>query len=216
MVWEPFYFLLFPVQMEVDLFNNYLTVMEKFLKEYSQDFQKEIGEHLEKLSRTEKQEYLVYHADEYETIEKDFPRVLRYSCFTLLYSLLETNLEHICDFVKSNKSLALAPRDLAGKGIERSRIYLKKVANVEFPDSTSEWNEIKNYNRIRNCIVHRQGILIDSEDSRKVEEYIGSKENLEVFNDGHLEKIEIKQGFCEEATKVVLIFFKQLCDGLPA
>jgi hypothetical protein len=211
-----YWLFMLPIQMEVDSFRNYLTVMEDFLQKYSQDFQKKVSKHLNELGKDQQTVYVEWHADELETIEKDFPRILRYSCFTLLYSLVETNLEKICNYVRSSMSLALAPKDLVGKGVERSRVYLKEVANVEFPDSTSEWNEIKNYNLVRNSIVHRQGILTDSEDSRKIEKYISSKKNLEVYNDGHLEKIEIKQGFCEEAANIILSFFQELCATFPS
>jgi hypothetical protein len=49
--------------------------------------------------------------------------------------------------------------DLNGKGIDRSTSYLEKVAGLSGLKTSREWREIKEIQRIRNAIAHRDGKL---------------------------------------------------------
>ncbi len=208
------YWFLFPVHWEIGDFEHYLRILEEFLSEYKQNFETNVSSTAATLGKEEKEQYLEHSAELYSTFGKDFPRILRYSSFTFLYSLVEANLENICNYLEPSCGPAL--KESSDRGIERSKKYLKNVIKIKFPDTTSEWNEIKNYKYIRNCIVHNQGVLTNWSKSVTIKAYINCTQNVEVYNDNDLEKIELKQGFCEKAAKVISAFFKDLYDKLTA
>ena len=56
----------------------------------------------------------------------------------------------------------IGPKDIAHKGITRSRIYLEKVVGLDFPDQHSSWNRINDFADLRNCIVHAAGRIGDN------------------------------------------------------
>lgn len=56
-----------------------------------------------------------------------FPMILWKSLFLSTYFLLENSLDLICKNLKKSNSYNLSQKDISGKGIFRSSLYLKKV-----------------------------------------------------------------------------------------
>lgn len=82
------------------------------------------------------------------------PAVLRSSLLVMLYAEFEHFLHALCLVLRDVSELSLVPADIAGKGIERSRTYLKRVAAVSFPDTDASWKRILLLRDLRNCVVH--------------------------------------------------------------
>lgn len=131
---------------------EYHRLVEGFLKERNDVLSKES-------SRFKNESPEIY--DEYSTelglIGHEFPGILRESIFIKGYSIFEYSLDKVCSYIASKNNLNLALADLNDKGIFRSQKYLKKVAEIKFPDHTEEWRRIVLYNEIRNALVHNAG-----------------------------------------------------------
>lgn len=94
-----------------------------------------------------------------EIFEKYFPGLQRRSALLTLWSYLEHELDELCLLYESEKGFKLTYLDLSGKGIDRSTSYLEKVAGLGGLKASRQWKEIKEVQKLRNAIAHRDGKL---------------------------------------------------------
>lgn len=103
--------------------------------------------------------------DEIWKYENTFPRILRNSSLTSIYSFLEERLFYICfTAAKKLQIKSLNKFQMEQKAIRKSingiflaEKYLKGICSINFNSVADEWEIIKNFNQIRNCIVHARG-----------------------------------------------------------
>ena len=88
--------------------------------------------------------------------------------FIAMYGDLESALNNICKAHTNEKAHKIKLNDIAGNGIQRAVTYLDKVIQITVSDSP-EWNELKHWNRIRNILVHNNGVIRDSKDETSIE-----------------------------------------------
>jgi hypothetical protein len=142
------------------------------------------------------------------------PSLFRESVFLTIYAFLEDILAQVCTHLYASKSLSLQPNDLRGRGIERSRIYLKKIVGINFPDQPeSKWDILISYSRLRNNIVHNfAGIDLanNSKSGDLLLKFIRTQGTLGIAGN----RIYIDKGFLPEVNKVVETFLILLKDRL--
>ncbi len=111
------------------------------------------------------------------------PLIIWYSIFTYCYHLLETKLNHICKILFEQRKYKVKINDLVsrgGSGLFRAKDYLIKIANINFPDSSKEWNDIVLYSKIRNIIVHNSGYVDKKNTDKNILHFINGKENITI------------------------------------
>jgi len=113
-----------------------------------------------------------YFSEEYYIIENISLKAFRYSIIVTIYSLLESSLNNLCHFLHNLKKLTLSLEELRGAGIERAKLYLTKVCLIDFSENSNEWNEILKLNKIRNCIVHAQGDILNTKNPNKLRKIV--------------------------------------------
>jgi hypothetical protein len=148
-------------------------------------------------------------------LEDIFANILRRSFFVAIYSLIEAQLNAICCEQERAKGLESSVEDLTepDKGIRRARKYLQRVG-IRLQD-IPEWNELTNYQKLRNCIVHNEGKLESGHEKHK-----GARQHLkEQFIPRNRDLLEWKElddeiifhkGFCEKVFQVSYTFFTDL------
>lgn len=136
---------------------EYAGELERMLINEAQQLEARAVKRSALMDQEASQEYLEECAQDLAVYEDAFPRILRYSLFTHAYAIFEHELAGLAQYYKRVLNLALSPADLTGKGVRQSRMYLKKVAGVPFPDTAPSWNEILTLGQIRNLVVHRTG-----------------------------------------------------------
>lgn len=99
---------------------------------------------------------------EYGTIEETFIGMYRKSTLVSIYSFLEDSLNSLCKHLYSMHKYPITLDDLAGKGIVRAKVYLEKLAKVDFSKINTEWTDLSTLIRIRNCIIHCDGDIESS------------------------------------------------------
>lgn len=75
------------------------------------------------------------------------------------YFFAESMLDQICNNIEIAEDYKLTLKDIKGNGIQRSSLYLKKVANVRKPFETPSWRALQDFNKIRNLFVHADGVF---------------------------------------------------------
>lgn len=145
---------------------DYITPIEhrltgfKYYIEHAEQIFQQRGTDLNTLIQTSKEngeDPMEWWADDYWLHTER--NLMRMSIFLSLYAFLELILEELCRLQQIEHDLALKTTDLSGLGIERSKNYLKKVVGVDFTFGGKEWNEIKNYQKLRNHFAH-QGLRL--------------------------------------------------------
>lgn len=101
------------------------------------------------------------YPDEYHQYNTFYPNTFNNSTLLSIYSFFENHLKQICIRVQQIKTKAISVDDLAGRDlIDRSRQYLIKAAGADLSGMDKLWNEIRNTQKIRNCIVHNNSNII--------------------------------------------------------
>lgn len=88
-----------------------------------------------------------------------FPDILWRTTFLHSYFLLESSLDQVCKNLQQAEGYKLVLSDVAGNGIFRASVYLKKVCNITEPFEDNTWGKLMDYNKLRNIFVHGDGIV---------------------------------------------------------
>lgn len=153
-------------------------------------------------------------SDKLYQLKESFPQTIRISLFMHSYAVFEHSLYDLAMNLRKELNLDLAPKDLTGEGIIRSRTYLVRVAKLAFPD-TSIWQQIVILSRMRNCFGHRDGCLSDDcKGSKEIKTLIKKMPNaLKLHTEFDESKIEI---ISDEFVKYVLSTFSEFTKQLFA
>jgi hypothetical protein len=220
-------------------YRSYLSSLERFLeneaKILDERYEAEVRKAIEGKERVNCGDYTLpgqlseeergalecfFFEEEYE-LEDIFPNMLRRSFFVSIYSLIEAQLNAICHEQERSKGLQSSVEDFTepDMGIGRARKYLVNEARIRFPDS--EWTKLRDYQKLRNCIVHNEGKLESGhEKHERARKYL--KEQFIRHNRNHLEwkdlddEIIFHKGFCEEVLQVSRRFFTDLFAALTS
>ena len=92
------------------------------------------------------------------------------------YSLLESKIVFICTQFKKDKQIPISWNDLKGDTLDQFKSYCK-LASLEFSWGSSTWQSIKQYSRIRNCIVHNEGWIQGNKREKELLTY-ARRENI--------------------------------------
>ena len=146
--------------MQVDKLVDFLKVMESQLTkaktEWKSDMERQAATIKAKHSRNE---FLEFQSDQYWAYEEDYPRMLRSSFLVAVCAFVEESVTGRCRMVKKGKQLNLALNDLHGDVLTKARKYLKDYADVWSSKSERVWQHIREYGKLRNCVVHNGGML---------------------------------------------------------
>lgn len=164
---------------ELNNLRQYIDTLEDALEKQYEELKRQAIKIIKKGSSKTKEEQEKlnrFYGEGSEELLQIFPAILRSSLFITCYSLFESDLEQLCEYLCTENSYSVKLREFCeGRGIHRSRKYLKKVVCIDFPDRTSPWQDIVNYNHIRNFVVHKDGKLDDSKRAKKVKAFIETR-----------------------------------------
>lgn len=99
---------------------------------------------------------------QYHDLGTLFPHMLWSSIFLSSYATLENALDTIAQCSVTTLGLALKPSDLKDRGVFRSASFLSKVVGIVELFDTSDWQFIRDANKIRNCFAHNAGHVPDT------------------------------------------------------
>lgn len=197
---------------EIEELREVTSLIDNLMTEEVKKFNSRIDKMAQGLSKEEQDEFYGWHSDDYWRLSKAFPNVTAASLFVTNYSFLEYQLIFICKSLHSIKKFPIKLLDLKGEGIFLAQNYLKKVVGIsDFPDQTAQWNEICQYNRIRNFIVHNNSQLDDSDRAKAIKLYITNKSSI--ILDPH-DRFELSMTFISEAIDIIEAFSQNFLKAL--
>lgn len=138
---------------------------------------------------------------------EEFRNILRRSFFVTVYGFLESCLINRCrDGLLQRKDILLSLGDINGQGIYLAQTCLKKVLQVSFDDTSPRWFAIKNYQKLRNCIIHNQSRLKGSRDETHLRKYISERTPLLAISQD--DEIVISLDFCKEILDTITLYLQ--------
>ena len=154
---------------QIDLLRNHVNRLEKEIDESIKAYQTEkSATHVEYDNDGYPFPILEEHLDIEapprdleEIFESYFPNLRRRSTLITVFSFLEHQLNQLCQLFAKTERLSVLYSDLKGKGIDRSRLYLKKVILLPVDDNSPVWQDLKKIQKVRNAIVHSDAKLWD-------------------------------------------------------
>lgn len=110
---------------------------------------------------------------------------------------------------QKKKNLSLSLKDLKHDGIMRAKVYIKKVSCSSFNDESQEWEEIIKINKLRNILVHSDGVMLQNTHPNYeiIKSYIDSNSGLEISETGH---ISIKDTYVVSVVKTFKSYLNEL------
>jgi hypothetical protein len=125
-----------------------------------------------------------------------YPNLQRRSLLIILFSFFERQLDQLCELIAKEHRAQIVHTDLKGKGIDRARLYLQKIAGLPL-DTSVVWQEIKRIQKVRNVIVHNDAKLTgaDKDLIEYVERTTGLSRVSKLHYDGFIDEVEILSGY---------------------
>lgn len=94
------------------------------------------------------------------------------------------------------------------KGISKALSYIKETSSISDNDLNNQWLDIKQFQRIRNCIVHSNGIV--KSNYKGLETYVVSKNGLSYEKDR--DQISIKKEYLVELGNTCFSFLDSIME----
>ena len=188
-------------------FDDYLTSTVIFLETEKKKYEKRVEE-LESQNDTEDTpidlQIAYFELQGFSELEN----TIFSSFFVMIYSYLESELTQYCHDLEKHAPKEQLWSDISGRQniLDRVKEYLTKVQKFDFPSNSPEWEKIRNFTNLRNCIVHNQGRLNDSfkeEQREKLSQFIQGKNSKIKLQD---DKCMIDREFCSDALDTIRKF----------
>ena len=195
------------VHLDLELWDDYVRTLEQALDQRRKDFHERVEREAHQLPAHEREELFDYYSDDHARLAEYFPNTMRASTFVACYDAFVVHLGQLCHLKARGVGCLLRVNDIRGQGVERAKLYLKKVLQVPFPDDTREWTIIKNYGRVRNCLVHGDGKPARMGESKKAEQAVHDLPALRLDIAG---RIWIERGFVSGVLKTLNKFLDTL------
>lgn len=130
-----------------------------FIEETSSELDLKINQiekNFEKIKDSDNEdEYSDILIDEYWKYDKMFSKFTYNPMLLSVYGFLEHWLKRLCEFDNRKGFSNISVADLSGRNyIEKSRLYLEKVALISLTELEKDWKRIQKIQQIRNLITH--------------------------------------------------------------
>lgn len=184
------------IQYRLEQFRQYTLEIESKFDSDKKKLSGYYDEAKNELSEDEFREMGDIFADDYYMIEEIYIGIYRKSTLVSIYSFLESFLNKLCRHLYNQHKYPVKLEDLMGEGISRARIYLEKLAKVDFSALNGQWSDLRTLNKIRNCIVHCEGNIKLARNFDSLQNIINNNKSLSLINNEYI-KIEREYiGFC--------------------
>ena len=161
------------------------------------------------MTEEERMDFCDCASEDFYRLGETFPRILRYSLFVNTFSLLEHTLLGIAHHLRYSQKLDLSPNDLRDKGIILAKTYLKKVAQVSFPDDGTDWADIGALNEIRNIITHGAGYFPEDHPKKQKIDALMTRWSSDISLD-NIRQFTFSDGFTERVIETYRRFLHEL------
>jgi hypothetical protein len=150
-----------------------------------------------------------YNKDFDDYVETDFHQINRKGYLVTLMILFEDEIKRICDLLYDIESLKLKQSELKGNNLERFRIYITRVANLDTGINENEFETIHAITEVRNCIVHSNSLLQQFKGANSIIKLSKTLDGISINDD----LLEITLEFCLKCADIISTFIDKVYDA---
>lgn len=187
-------------------FNQFHAETEATWAKRDSELQSELSDRLKEHPDEQHEDIIEAHAWDLHLNQYKYPSIHRESLVITIYNFLEAQLNELCGIISECITSKIKLKDLNGKGIERTLLYLTKIGDFDLSKMGRELPYIKAVNQLRNRIVHNGGYLPD-DPSDKLNKFVSRTSALLGNPGGH---VSINPDFIGEFIDVLTEFFEKL------
>lgn len=198
------------IHLQVETFSDYLDVISTALKTQRAGLEARLDREALGMDDEARDQWYDHHSDQWHNLAVGFPARFFNSFIIALCSWIESELDALARRYERDNPNALKLDEVAGTGLHRSRLYLKRIVAATFPDHRGQWTTIMTVYRIRNQIAHASGA---SAKLKEAERRLLAKYGCDGA-DG-VQRIGLTEDFCRMALEAARTFFADLEPGLP-
>lgn len=197
------------LEFEFNNLKNYATSMEQLLQKQATNLENNPPDELQQIGSNDEiyQMYLDGIENEYQIkidrFQNVFPQFMRSSFFLNLWSFFEMQMKSLAESFMIEKNIPIKFNELNGDILTKMINYFEKLGGLNLK-TLPEWEIIKNLQTLRNFLVHRTEFIYDYQNWGKVNSFILRNPNL--LSSKYVNKIEIKEPFCEYSVEVIKRF----------
>ena len=191
-------------------FEEYLKTTEKYLLGVKTGRETWLDEQAEALPPEERNEFYERNLDFYRAYADIFPKIFRNSFLVSVHSLLEHKMDLVCKRIKEERQIPINWSDLRGDALDRFKLY-SKLAGLDLKYDGQLWQEINHYSKVRNCIIHKNGLLKEFQNDKDIIDYINKKGIIS--QDTIEQELALTKEFCEEAIKTIRAFLMKTYEA---
>lgn len=186
---------------------KFMEIAESGLEDSLVSFNSWLDKKASNIPESEKSDFYENYSEEHWSFSKSFPHLLRYSWFVACYSFLENELISLCDTCYKNLKLNKKP---PSSGIFKAKDYLTDAAGIQFPVKSQWWKEICVYNKLRNSIVHDNGLVEEKKGSKEIKEFTSKYSSVVSLSDNG--QIQFTKEICPMTIRTLRFFFRELLE----
>ena len=213
-----FYLMVSGLNLWLNFLEDYLEAVEGYLKDESFS----VRDRYQEFRRQFDSFNFFISEDDLEQTRALCENLMRGSLFVAAYSFAETELNRWCEHItKSRPDILLKLKDISAKdrSISKAEKYLRAVAGADLPNlgEWEEWGKLKQYQNLRNRVVHNQACLKPddprtgkSDDLRKYvmqHSYLSIGEGEGPYGE---DLVIFHKGFCEEVARLVRVVLMRM------
>ena len=206
--WEP---KTFDTLYALESFRKYCEENERLITEAAEEQERLHGPDWHPKTEEELGEYHEFKRISRHLHDEIVTPVFRYSCVVMLYTVVERELRRLCVNLEKEKTpVKLTYKDLKGGILEQISKWCRICCALELA-SFKEFSEIRDLQKIRDCIVHCNGEVDDSWDKKDI---LAMKDRYTGFFAWERTEIEIQPEFVSHMHRQVWSFFLGVFDSL--
>lgn len=142
--------------------------------------------------------------------EVEQPTRIRYVKIIFIFTILERRARALCKLIFELKKTEKTIDDYKGSFTNRLKSYIKEYLLIDF-DQWTDWNDIIKLQKIRDCIIHCGGQVIESRDKEYIQKLIKDGEDFDISKPGYL---YINQSFSGKIENTVIDFICTVLEVL--
>jgi len=183
------------MRVNYDGLNDFVDESLRLANSTSKNIERKIKKWDNKHPKHEYSGHDIYEKDFYSLVH--FSNLATTSALILAHSELEISLKDICTSFGEEMKKKIRLKDIKGFGkIDQCKNYLEKVLELNFNLQTKEWEEIFLFNRLRNILVHQNGMISVAENQKieKADDFVKLSKiaNVRIDTSGKLTLVDEK------------------------
>lgn len=150
------------IDFELDNIKSFIEEISGYIKEKQAEVGKSYDAAMEDSQDNSEEEFdpNYYFDDAIHKYNEIFPKHYFNPLLLSLYGLFENWLKRLCDLDSKRGFSNVKVNDLAGGNyIEKSRKYLSVVADLNLDETETDWQKIKQIQKVRNAIAHNDSSI---------------------------------------------------------